>query len=115
MRRLAVERIPRALAGSLLLPALLLARPPHARAQPADDLAATTIIYARGTALYKSDGKGKNEAQLVAIPPNTVVRALRTDAAATVLLADLGGKWSWMPLDGAAKTLAELPCADGPA
>jgi hypothetical protein len=40
---------------------------------------------------------------------------MRTDAAGTTLLVDLGGKWSWMPLDGAAKTLTELPCADGPA
>lgn len=104
----------------LLLLLLLLGAAPLARAQaqapaPAgDDLAATTIIYARGAALYKADARGKGEAELTAIPPNVAVRALRTDAAATVLLADLGGKWSWMPLDGSAR-LVELPCADGPA
>ena len=112
------------LARSLLLPTAaasivgLLGPSPAvspARAQPADELSATTIVYARGAALYKSDARGKGEALLVALPPKATVRALRTDATATVLLADLGGKWSWMPLDGAAKALAELPCADGPA
>jgi hypothetical protein len=91
------------------------APPAHAQAPATDDLAATTILYARGAALYKADAKGKNEAELVALPPGATVRALRTDGAATVLVADLGGKWSWMPLDGSAKTLAELPCGDGPA
>jgi hypothetical protein len=109
----------RALPGSLLL--ALAAGAPAAQAQaPAqarggDDLAATAIVYARGGALYKADARGRNEVQLVAIPPNVAVRALRTDAAAAVLLADLGGKWSWMPLDGSARALVELPCADGPA
>jgi hypothetical protein len=104
----------RALACSLLI---LGAGAPALRAQPAggDPLAATTIIYARGAALYKADARGKGETQLVALPPKTTVRALRTDAAATVLLVDLGGKWSWIPLDGSATALAELPCGDGPA
>jgi hypothetical protein len=103
----------RALAGLLLL--LAGAPAAHAQAPAGDELAATTIIYARGAALYRSDAKGKNEAELVALPAGTTVRALRTDAAATVLVTDLGGKWSWMPLDGSTKTLAELPCGDGPA
>ncbi len=109
-----MAQLHRALACSL---PLLAAGAPAARAQaPApDELAATTIVYARGAALYKADARGKGEAELVAIPPNVTVRALRTDAAATVLIADLGGKWSWMPLDGSAKALVELPCADGPA
>jgi hypothetical protein len=98
-----------------LLLLLLAAGAPLARAQPADALAATTIIYARGAALYKADARGNHEALLVAIPPKVTVRALRTDAAATVLVADLGGKWSWMPLDGSSSALTELPCADGPA
>jgi hypothetical protein len=84
-------------------------------AQPADELSATTIVYARGAALYKSDARGKGEAELVALPKGATVRALRTDAAATVLIADVGGKWSWLPLDGQAKALTGLPCADGPA
>jgi hypothetical protein len=32
-----------------------------------------------------------------------------------VLLADLGGKWWWMPLDGSKKALVQLPCGEGPA
>jgi hypothetical protein len=108
----AVPQTLRALACCLLL---LLAGAQLARAQPTDELAATTIIYARGAALYKGDARGKSEAELVTLPRGATVRALRTDAAATVLLADVGGKWSWMPLDGQAKALAELPCADGPA
>jgi hypothetical protein len=94
---------------------MLLWAPARAGAQPADELAATTIIYARGAALYKSDARGKTEAELVQLPPKTAVRALRTDGDAKVLLVDLGGKWSWMPLDGSVKALTELPCADGPA
>jgi len=103
----------RALAGALLL--IAGASAARAQAPAGDDLAATTIVYARGAALYKADAKGKGEAELVALPAGATVRALRTDAAATVLVADLGGKWSWMPLDGSVKALAELPCADGPA
>lgn len=86
------------------------------RAYAADDerLDATTIVYARGGALYKSDARGKSEAQLAELPANARVRALRTDAAGKVLLVDLDGKWWWMPADGS-KPLVELPCADGPA
>jgi hypothetical protein len=101
--------------GRALLLLTVLAGPPRARAQPADELAATTIIYARGGALYRSDAKGKGETEFAQLPPKTAVRALRTDGEAKVLLVDLGGKWSWMPLDGSAKSLTELPCADGPA
>jgi hypothetical protein len=95
-----------ALPGALLLALTAGAPTARAQAQAGDDLAATTIIYARGGALYQADARGKSEAQLVAIPPNVPVRALRTDAAAAVLLVDLGGKWSWMPLDGAASAPA---------
>lgn len=117
-----MRRAPGAVRCSLLVVVLLpLAGAVPARAQapalaPAtDELAATTIVYARGAALYKSDAKGKNEAELVALPAGATVRALRTDAAGKVLVVDLGGKWSWMPLDGSAKALVELPCGDGPA
>jgi hypothetical protein len=78
-------------------------------------LAGAKIIYARGTALYQSDARGKTEVEIAQLPSKTAVRAMRTDAAGAILLVDLGGKWSWMPLDGVAKTLTELPCADGPA
>lgn len=83
----------------------------------ADDkeLDRATVVFARGDALYKTDGRGKTETQLAPLPAGAQVRALRTDARGTVLLADLSGKWSWMPLDGSAAKLAPLPCLDGPA
>jgi len=102
-----------AIVASMLV---LAARPAHA-----DDAAAkarletTTIIYARGDALYRSDARGKNETLLAQLPTKAPVRALRTDAAGAVLLVDIAGKWSWMKLDGAQSALTELPCADGPA
>lgn len=80
-----------------------------------DDFAGATIIFARGGALLRTDAKGKGEAELAKLPDKAVVRALRTDAGGSVLLADLSGTWSWLPLDGSTTTLAELPCADGPA
>jgi hypothetical protein len=99
------------------LVAALVVAPAIASAGEADDERLTTasIIYARGTALFKSDARGKSEVELAQLPTKTAVRALRTDADAKTLLVDLGGKWSWMPLDGKATTLTELPCADGPA
>ena len=90
-----------------------------------DEFAGGTIIFARGTKLLRVDPKGKTETELAtfgesqdagdkkAKPP--VVRSLTTDAAGKVLLADLDGSWQWMPLDGSAKSLAALACADGPA
>jgi hypothetical protein len=80
-----------------------------------DDFAGATIIFARGGSLYRTDPKGKNETELAKLPDKAVVRALRTDALGKVLLADLGGTWSWMLLDGSASALAQLPCVDGPA
>lgn len=80
-----------------------------------DELAGASIIFARGAALYRTDARGKGEAQVATLPTKVAVRALRTDAQGTVLLADLGGKWSWMPLDGQATALTPLPCGDGPA
>jgi hypothetical protein len=88
---------------------------PAALAADDERLDRSTIIYARGEALYKSDARGKVEVELAKLPARMIVRAMRTDAAGSVLLVDLGGKWSWMPLDGKATSLTELPCADGPA
>ncbi|MBA3817390.1 MAG: hypothetical protein H0X17_00735 [Deltaproteobacteria bacterium] len=98
----------RALAGLVVL----LATTP---ASADEDLSAHTVIYARGQMLYKSDARGKGETEVAKLPATGVVRALRTDATGAVLLVDVGGKWSWMPLDGKATALLELPCADGPA
>jgi hypothetical protein len=80
-----------------------------------DDFAGATIVFARGGSLYRADPHGKNESELAKLPADTTVRALRTDADGRVLLVDLGGTWSWMPLDGSASALSPLPCLDGPA
>lgn len=81
-----------------------------------EDFDGGTIIFPRAGKLYRVDAKGKNETEVASLPSaTTVVRAIRTDATGTILLADLDGKWSWMPLDGSATTFTELPCGDGPA
>lgn len=80
-----------------------------------DDITPRTIVFARGDKLIKSDARGKSESEIATLPSKKAVRALRTDALGTVLLADVGGTWSWMPLDGSAKTLTDLPCEPGPA
>jgi hypothetical protein len=80
-----------------------------------DDFGGATIVFARGGTLYRSDPRGRNETELAKLPDKAAVRALRTDAAGKVLLVDLGGTWSWLPLDGSTTTLAPLPCLDGPA
>ncbi|MDX2092123.1 MAG: hypothetical protein SFX73_29935 [Kofleriaceae bacterium] len=99
---------------SLAVLATLALAPAAARAD--DDFGGAYVIFARGKALFKTDPKGKTETKLVDLPAKVAVRALRTDNTGSVLLADLGGKWSWMRLDGnAPRTLTELPCADGPA
>jgi hypothetical protein len=74
-----------------------------------------TVIFARGSSLIQIDAHGKAETELAKLAAKVTVRALRSDAGGTVLLADLAGKWAWMPLDGSTKALTELPCADGPA
>ncbi|MDQ3295143.1 MAG: hypothetical protein M3619_00985 [Myxococcota bacterium] len=103
--------------AAVLAGCLLVATTATAAADTAavDPFAGTQIIYARGTALYRSDARGRGETELVQLPAKVAVRALRTDAAGRVLLADLDGRWSWMLLDGSARALADLPCADGPA
>jgi hypothetical protein len=80
----------------------------------ADDEPAGSIIFARGGSLYRTDTRGRGETEIAKLPAKATVRALRTDAAGKVLLVDLGGQWSWMPLDGTA-ALADLPCTEGPA
>jgi hypothetical protein len=84
-------------------------------AHASDDLGMRTIVFARGTKLVKSDARGKAEADLATLPAAGGVRALRTDALGKVLLADIAGSWSWMPLDGSTKELVALPCEPGPA
>lgn len=80
-----------------------------------DDLGAHTIVFTRNGKLIKSDARGRNETELLTLPTTKKVRALRSDAAGKILLADIGGTWSWMPLDGSSSTLTDLPCEAGPA
>jgi hypothetical protein len=81
-----------------------------------DDFAGATIIFARGSSLFRVDPKGKNETEIATLGEGKkTVRKLETDAAGKVLLADLDGSWQWMPLDGSAKSLTPLACEDGPA
>ena len=81
----------------------------------ADDDLGGSVVFARGGALVQIDPRGKGEVELAALPAKAQVRALRADAAGSVLLIDLAGRWAYLPLDGASKAVAELPCADGPA
>ncbi|HEX7840253.1 MAG TPA: hypothetical protein VF469_22400 [Kofleriaceae bacterium] len=80
-----------------------------------DDFAGASVIFARGSSLYRVDATGRGEVEIAQLAARVTVRALRCDAGGHVLLADLAGKWAWMPLDGSTKSLTELPCADGPA
>ena len=57
-----------------------------ATAAPVDDVTPRTIVFARGERLIRSDGRGKGETDLATLPAKKAVRALRTDAAGTVLL-----------------------------
>lgn len=80
-----------------------------------EDFTNTMVVFVRGETLIKADGRGRDETEIAKLPSKAPVRALRTDARGKILLADLGGAWWWMPLDGRASTLTELPCAAGPA
>ncbi len=98
----------------VLAPCIALALSGSARADD-EDYGRGQVIFARGTSLYRVDARGRGETEIATLSTKLAVRALRTDADGKVLLVDLAGKWSWMPLDGSTKTLTELPCADGPA
>lgn len=98
---------------ALAVVAVLTALPVTAHADELDGTG--TVIFTRGTSLYRTDPRGKGETEIATLPAKVAVRALRTDARGTVLLADLAGSWSWMKLDGSASSLSPLPCADGPA
>lgn len=86
-----------------------------AYAENTDDLATRSLVFARGNTLYRTDAKGKTETEIAKLPSNATVRALRVDAFGKVLLIDVGGSWSWMPLDGSTTTPKDLPCDAGPA
>ena len=129
-RRIDLARF--ALAAAVAAGAFTLAAPATAD----DDFGGGSVIFARGSSLYRVDARGKGETEIaqLATPPAppaprakdargssasvatpAAVRALRSDATGTVLLVDLAGTWAWMPLDGSTHSLTELPCGDGPA
>jgi hypothetical protein len=99
--------------GAAVAGAIALA--PRAARADADEFDGASVIFARGAALYRVDPRGKGETEIAQLPTRTTVRALRSDAQGTVLLADLAGTWAWMPLDGSTRSLTDLPCGDGPA
>jgi hypothetical protein len=104
-----------AVAASVAIAAAAL--PAVARAGDDDDaIASHEVIFARDTSLWRTDAKGKGPPVEIATlsAPASDVRALATDAAGKVLLADVGGTWQWMPLDGKATALTALACS-GPA
>jgi hypothetical protein len=95
---------------------LVAATPPIAAADPKPDpLLDVTVVFANAGSLWKTNARGKGKAVEIAVLPAGDVRALRTDANARVLIADVGGVWHWMPLDGTARALTKLPCGAGPA
>jgi hypothetical protein len=100
---------------ALLFVAALAVASSTARAD--DDVEPGVVIFARGGALYRVDSRGRGEKELAKLPdPKAPVRALRSDARGSVLLANVGGAWLWMPLDGSATALTELTaCEAGPA
>jgi len=112
-----LRAVPRARAGSgpvaVVAVVAALAAPAPARAD--DEFDGASVIFARGASLYRVDARGKGEAEIAQLAAKVTVRALRSDAAGGVLLADLAGKWAWMPLDGSIRSLIDLPCGDGPA
>ncbi|HEV7558754.1 MAG TPA: hypothetical protein VGO00_24955, partial [Kofleriaceae bacterium] len=81
----------------------------------ADDFGDATVIFARGTSLYRVSATGKNETEVATLGAKPNIRVLRTDANGKLLLVDNAGAWSYMPLDGSTKTLVALPCGAGPA
>jgi len=106
--------VPGRLAPAIAIAGLAaLAAPAHA--DDDDDFAGASVIFVRGSSLYRVDARGRGETEIAQLAAKVTVRALRSDAGGAVLLADLAGKWAWMPLDGSTKSLIDLPCADGPA
>ncbi|MEZ4399987.1 MAG: hypothetical protein R3B06_08210 [Kofleriaceae bacterium] len=77
------------------------------------------VVFARGTSLWLTDGRGKDPAvEVAALPgPASDVRVIRTDARGATLLVQVGAGWWWaaMPAPGAQTTLAPLACDGGPA
>ena len=86
-----------------------------ARANDAE-LDRATVVFARGAAIYKTDGNGRAEVELARLPEGSHALALRTDAGGRVVIAEVSGGGWWISLDGtAAKWNAVAQCTAGPA
>ena len=77
------------------------------------------VVFARGTSLWLTDGRGKATATAIATLPGAAsdVQMSRTDAAGTTLLVAVAGAW-WsapMPAPGATTALTKLACGAGTA
>ncbi|MCE9580783.1 MAG: hypothetical protein K8W52_47155 [Deltaproteobacteria bacterium] len=93
--------------------AILIAIAPAAHAD--DEFGGGSVVFARGTSLWRTDARGKAATELVALPgKGEDVRAIRADAAGATLMVDVAGRWYWTRItDGTAAPLAPLACASG--
>jgi hypothetical protein len=93
-----------------------------ANAEAAEPWQNDYIVFGRGTALWRTDPRGKAAPkQIVALPKDTTaadVTSLKTDAGGRVLLIEVASKWYWIGLSSSTvepAQLQQLPCSDGPA
>jgi hypothetical protein len=97
---------------------LLVAAGAHAAKD--EDFGGGSVVFAHGTALWKTDPKGKGpETELVTLPGNaTDVRMIRSNPDGSIVIFELAGVWWSARLDPAATapvTPEQLPCAAGEA
>ena len=89
------------------------------RVKAPDELMLARVVFARGTSLWMTDGRGKGPAvELAALPGAAAgVHMIRTDAAGAHVLFDHDGRWYWfaLPAGGSRAEPQPLPCARGPA
>ena len=79
-------------------------------------LARTTVIYARGDALFRTTARGKGETELAKLPAKRArPRAAHRCRAATCCSSTSAASGRGCRSTASASTLTELPCGDGPA